>query len=79
LGKAAETLIPMVFIAFTFTKDIQAKLAIAIAGPVWILFAVWIVMDGSQTLFISPMVLWGLLALVVHCCMATGTGGSSTC
>ncbi|MBP04131.1 MAG: hypothetical protein CMA72_05025 [Euryarchaeota archaeon] len=68
----------MVFIAFTFTKDIQAKLAIAIAGPVWILFAVWIVMDGSQTLFISPMVLWGFLALVVHC-MATGTGGSSTC
>lgn len=66
--RVVSMILPMVFIAFTFTKEIQAKLATAIAGPVWVMFVVWIVVDGFQTLFIPPLVLWGLLALsgVLH-------------
>ena len=66
--RVVSMILPMVFIAFTFTKEIQAKLAAAIAGPVWVMFVVWIVVDGFQTLFIPPLVLWGLLALsgVLH-------------
>ncbi len=66
--RVVSMIIPMVFIALTFTKEIQAKLATVIAGPVWVMFVVWIVMDGFQTLFIPPLVLWGLLALsgVLH-------------
>lgn len=66
--RVVSMILPMVFVAFTFTKEIQAKMATAIAGPVWVLFAIWIVMDGFQTLFIPPLVLWGLLALsgVLH-------------
>ena len=66
--RVVSMIIPMVFIALTFTKEIQAKLATAIAGPVWVMFVVWIVMDGFQTLLIPPLVLWGLLALsgVLH-------------
>ena len=66
--RVVSMIIPMVFIALTFTKEIQAKLATVIAGPVWVMFVVWTVMDGFQTLFIPPLVLWGLLALsgVLH-------------
>ena len=66
--RVVSMIIPMVFIALTFTKEIQAKLATAIAGPVWVMFVVWNVIDGFQTLFIPPLVLWGLLALsgVLH-------------
>ena len=66
--RLVSMIIPMVFIAFTFTKEIQAKLATVIAGPVWVMFVVWTVMDGFQTLLIPPLVLWGLLALsgVLH-------------
>lgn len=66
--RVVSMIIPMVFIALTFTKEIQAKLATVIAGPVWVMFVVWNVMDGFQTLFIPPLVLWGLLALsgVLH-------------
>lgn len=66
--RVVSMIIPMVFIALTFTKEIQAKLATAIAGPVWVMFVVWTVMDGFQTLLIPPLVLWGLLALsgVLH-------------
>ena len=66
--RVVSMIIPMVFIALTFTKEIQAKLATAIAGPVWVMFVVWIVIDGFQTLLIPPLVLWGLLALsgVLH-------------
>ena len=66
--RVVSMIIPMVFIALTFTKEIQAKMATAIAGPVWIMFVVWIVIDGFQTLLIPPLVLWGLLALsgVLH-------------
>ena len=56
-------IIPMVFIALTFTKEIQAKLATVIAGPVWVMFVVWIALEGFETLLIPPLVLWGLLAL----------------
>ena len=61
-------IIPMVFIALTFTKEIQAKLATVIAGPVWVMFVVWIALEGFETLLIPPLVLWGLLALsgVLH-------------
>ena len=61
-------IIPMVFIALTFTKEIQAKLATVIAGPVWVMFVVWIALEGFETLLIPPSVLWGLLALsgVLH-------------
>ncbi len=61
--KIVSMIIPMVFIAFTFNKEIQAKLATAIAGPVWVMFVVMILMEGFETLFIPPLVLWGLLAL----------------
>ena len=66
--RVVSMIIPMVFIALTFTKEIQAKLATVIAGPVWVMFVVWTVMDGFQTLLIPPLVLWGLLALsgVLH-------------
>ncbi|MGB0612252.1 MAG: hypothetical protein ACPGMW_06465 [Poseidonia sp.] len=66
--RVVSMIIPMIFIALTFAKEIQAKLATVIAGPVWVMFVVWIVMDGFQTLFIPPLVLWGLLALsgVLH-------------
>ena len=66
--RVGSLIIPMVFIALTFTKEIQAKLATVIAGPVWVMFVVWIVIDGFQTLLIPPLVLWGLLALsgVLH-------------
>ena len=66
--RVVSMILPMLFIAFTFTKEIQAKLATAIAGPVWVMFVVWIVVDGFQTLLIPPLVLWGLLALsgVLH-------------
>jgi len=66
--RVVSMIIPMVFIALTFTKEIQAKLATVIAGPVWVMFVVWTVIDGFQTLFIPPLVLWGLLALsgVLH-------------
>ena len=66
--RVVSMIIPMVFIALTFTKEIQAKLATVIAGPVWVMFVIWIVIDGFQTLFIPPVVLWGLLALsgVLH-------------
>tara|TARA_B100000459_G_scaffold136641_1_gene93343 strand:+ start:2814 stop:3191 length:378 start_codon:yes stop_codon:yes gene_type:complete len=72
--RIVSMIIPMVFIALTFTKEIQAKLATVIAGPVWVLFAVWIVMDGFETMFIPPLVLWGLLALsgVLHGNWQTG-------
>jgi hypothetical protein len=56
-------IIPMVFIALTFTKEIQAKLATVIAGPVWVMFVVRIALEGFETLLIPPLVLWGLLAL----------------
>jgi hypothetical protein len=61
-------IIPMVFIALTFTKEIQAKLATVIAGPVWVMFVVRIALEGFETLLIPPLVLWGLLALsgVLH-------------
>ena len=61
-------IIPMVFIALTFTKEIQAKLATFIAGPVWVMFVVRIALEGFETLLIPPLVLWGLLALsgVLH-------------
>ncbi len=66
--RVVSMIIPMVFIALTFTKEIQAKLATVIAGPVWVMFVVWNVIDGFQSLFIPPLVLWGLLALsgVLH-------------
>ncbi|MBM73375.1 MAG: hypothetical protein CMB38_03825 [Euryarchaeota archaeon] len=66
--RVVSMIIPMVFIALTFTKEIQAKMATVIAGPVWVMFVIWIVMDGFQTQFIPPVVLWGLLALsgVLH-------------
>jgi uncharacterized membrane protein len=66
--RVVSMIIPMVFIALTFTKEIQAKLATVIAGPVWVMFVIWIVMDGFQTQFIPPVVLWGFLALsgVLH-------------
>jgi hypothetical protein len=61
-------IIPMVFIALTFTKEIQAKLATVIAGPVWVMFVVRIALEGFETLLIPPLILWGLLALsgVLH-------------
>jgi hypothetical protein len=61
-------IIPMVFIALTFTKEIQAKVATVIAGPVWVMFVVRIALEGFETLLIPPLVLWGLLALsgVLH-------------
>jgi hypothetical protein len=67
-------IIPMVFIALTFTKEIQAKLATVIAGPVWVMFVVWIALEGFETLLIPPLVLWGLLALsgVLHGNWQTG-------
>ena len=61
--RIVSMIIPMVFIALTFTKEVQAKLATVIAGPVWVMFVVWIVIEGFQTLFIPPLILWGLLAL----------------
>ena len=66
--RVVSMIIPMVFIALAFTREIQAKLATVIAGPVWVMFVIWIVIDGFQTLFIPPVVLWGLLALsgVLH-------------
>ncbi|MBG17982.1 MAG: hypothetical protein CMB77_06500 [Euryarchaeota archaeon] len=66
--RIVSMIIPMVFIALTFTKEIQAKLATVIAGPVWVMFVVSIAMEGFETLFIPPLVLWGLLALsgVLH-------------
>ena len=66
--RVVSMIIPMVFVALTFTKEIQAKMATVIAGPVWVMFVIWIVMDGFQTQFIPPVVLWGLLALsgVLH-------------
>ena len=67
-------IIPMVFIALTFTKEIQAKLATVIAGPVWVMFVVRIALEGFETLLIPPLVLWGLLALsgVLHGNWQTG-------
>jgi hypothetical protein len=67
-------IIPMVFIALTFTKEIQAKVATVIAGPVWVMFVVWIALEGFETLLIPPLVLWGLLALsgVLHGNWQTG-------
>jgi hypothetical protein len=67
-------IIPMVFIALTFTKEIQAKLATVIAGPVWVMFVIWIALEGFETLLIPPLVLWGLLALsgVLHGNWQTG-------
>ena len=66
--RIVSLIIPMVFIALTFTKEIQAKLATVIAGPVWVMFVVWIALEGFETLLIPPLVLWGLLALsgVLH-------------
>ena len=66
--RVVSMIIPMVFIALAFTREIQAKLATVIAGPVWVMFVIWIVIDGFQTLFIPPVILWGLLALsgVLH-------------
>ena len=61
--RIVSMILPMLFIAFTFTKEIQARLATAIAGPVWVMFVVWILMEGFETLLIPPLVLWGLLAL----------------
>ena len=72
--RIVSMIIPMVFIALTFTKEIQAKLATVIAGPVWVMFVVWIALEGFETLLIPPLVLWGLLALsgVLHGNWQTG-------
>jgi hypothetical protein len=72
--RIVSMIIPMVFIAVTLTKEIQAKLATVIAGPVWVMFVVWIALEGFETLFIPPLVLWGLLALsgVLHGNWQTG-------
>jgi hypothetical protein len=66
--RIVSMIIPMVFIAVTLTKEIQAKLATVIAGPVWVMFVVRIALEGFETLLIPPLVLWGLLALsgVLH-------------
>ena len=61
--RIVSMIIPMVFIAVTLTKEIQAKLATVIAGPVWVMFVVWIALEGFETLLIPPLVLWGILAL----------------
>ena len=72
--RIVSMIIPMVFIALTFTKEIQAKLATVIAGPVWVMFVVRIALEGFETLLIPPLVLWGLLALsgVLHGNWQTG-------
>ena len=72
--RIVSMIIPMVFIAVTLTKEIQAKLATVIAGPVWVMFVVWIALEGFETLLIPPLVLWGLLALsgVLHGNWQTG-------
>ena len=66
--RVVSMIIPMVFIALTFSTEIQAKLATAIAGPVWVMFVIWILLEGFEKLLIPPLVLWGLLALsgVLH-------------
>jgi hypothetical protein len=72
--RIVSMIIPMVFIALTFTKEIQVKLATVIAGPVWVMFVVWIALEGFDTLLIPLLVLWGFLALsgVLHGNWQTG-------